>query len=109
MRLAVQLTTLLSILLIPVLSLSHPGGLNAEGCNNNRRTGECRCHRSSGSSRASSTCAQAELRTGQSGRCRLTPVRQLLGGPGGWCSASASWRSGLRPKLDRDNDGVGCE
>ena len=52
MRLAVQITALLSVLLTPVLALSHPGGLNAEGCHNNRKTGEYHCHRGSGSSRA---------------------------------------------------------
>jgi hypothetical protein len=27
---------------------AHPGGLNAEGCHNNRKTGEYHCHRGSG-------------------------------------------------------------
>ena len=52
MRLAVQITALLSVLLTPALALSHPGGLNAEGCHNNRKTGEYHCHCGSGSSRA---------------------------------------------------------
>lgn len=27
---------------------AHPGGLNAEGCHNNRKTGDYHCHRSGG-------------------------------------------------------------
>ncbi|WP_225210074.1 YHYH domain-containing protein [Xanthomonas bonasiae] len=31
-------------LLVPALALAHPGGLNAEGCHNNRKTGDYHCH-----------------------------------------------------------------
>jgi hypothetical protein len=36
--------------LLPLLSVgaqAHPGGLNSEGCHNNRKTGEYHCHRGS--------------------------------------------------------------
>lgn len=33
------------VTLIPAVALSHGGGLNAEGCHNNRKTGDYHCHR----------------------------------------------------------------
>lgn len=35
----------LGALLIPEIAYSHGGGLNAEGCHNNRKTGDYHCHR----------------------------------------------------------------
>jgi len=37
---------------VPVAA--HPGGLNKEGCHNNRSTGDYHCHGGSGTSKASS-------------------------------------------------------
>ena len=31
---------------LPSIAIAHGGGLNAEGCHNNRRTGDYHCHRS---------------------------------------------------------------
>jgi hypothetical protein len=36
---------LLSLSLVPALAYAHGGGLNAEGCHNNRKTGDYHCHR----------------------------------------------------------------
>lgn len=33
------------VMLIPAVALSHGGGLNAEGCHHNRKTGDYHCHR----------------------------------------------------------------
>lgn len=41
------LPLLLYLLAIPLISHAHPGGLNAEGCHINRKTGEYHCHTSS--------------------------------------------------------------
>jgi|GEM_PF-2718121 len=38
-------TWLLLVLLAPMTAAAHPGGLNAEGCHNNRKTGDYHCHR----------------------------------------------------------------
>jgi hypothetical protein len=82
-------------------AVAHPGGLNAEGCHNNRKTGGYHCHRgpasspsqalravSSSSRREFANCAQARA-TG------AAPVR--IGDPG------------YGRHLDRDGDGIGCE
>jgi hypothetical protein len=35
---------------MPVVAIGHPGGLNAEGCHNNRKTGDYHCHRAASNS-----------------------------------------------------------
>lgn len=78
---------------------AHSGGLNAEGCHTNRKTGEYHCHRAptkaaprsdSGSSDGTyfRNCAAARA-------AGKAPLR--LGDPG------------YRKPLDRDGDGVACE
>jgi hypothetical protein len=83
---------------VPTLPVAaHPGGLNAEGCHNTRKTGGYHCHGGSTSTRpqgpiggggAFRNCSEARA----SG---AAPVRR--GDPG------------YGPHLDRDNDGIGCE
>ena len=79
-------------------ALAHPGGLNAEGCHNNRKTGDYHCHRTP-----------------------ATPARRqsLLDGGGAFPNCAAARAAGAAPvrigdsgygrHLDRDGDGVGCE
>lgn len=61
---ALTLTTALSL---PVLSFAHPGRTNAQGCHNNRKTGDYHCHNSgsvpapSKPPKAATTTAQAAL------------------------------------------------
>jgi len=84
----------------PPPALAHPGGLNSEGCHNNRKTGSYHCHRGS-----ASQPAQAKPYTLANGRefancsqaraAGAAPVRE--GDPG------------YGRHLDRDGDGVGCE
>ena len=78
----------------------HPGGLNAEGCHHNRKTGGYHCHHGSSSApskaqplarsegREFANCAQARA-------AGAAPVR--VGDPG------------YGRHLDRDGDGIGCE
>lgn len=87
----------------PTLVLAHPGGLNAQGCHNNRKTSEYHCHRT--------------------GAERPLPLRAPVsreGGGGTYFANCASARAagaaplrrgdaGYRVGLDRDNDGVACE
>jgi len=85
---------------------AHPGGLNAEGCHNNRKTGDYHCHR------APATPAPP--------RQQLAPSRAAPAGSG-WSyrnctevreAGAAPVRRGepdYGPHLDRDGDGIGCE
>ncbi len=84
----------------PGALLAHGGGLNADGCHNNRKTGDYHCHRPAApkaeplytipdqGSGAFRNCAAARA-------AGATPVR--IGDPG------------YGPHLDRDRDGIGCE
>lgn len=91
---------------LPVAVAAHPGGLNSEGCHNNRKTGDYHCHRgsqSSGSSRPQSLIG--------------SPPAKRSGGAFANCSAARAAGAapvrrgdpGYGPHLDRDGDGVGCE
>ena len=86
---------------IAVPACAHPGGLNSEGCHNNRKTGGYHCHRGSSSSPAralqvvSSNGAREFANCSQARAAGAAPVRR--GDPG------------YGSHLDRDNDGVGCE
>ena len=87
--------------LAPAPLLAHPGGLNAEGCHNNRKTGGYHCHRGSSASpskamRAVSSDSRREFANCSQARAAgAAPVREGDRGYG--------------RHLDRDGDGVGCE
>jgi hypothetical protein len=79
----------------------HPGGLNSEGCHNNRKTGGYHCHRGSSASparalRAVSTSSRREFANCSQARAAgAAPVR--------------AGDRGYGRHLDRDGDGIGCE
>ena len=90
---------------------AHGGGLNAEGCHNNRKTGDYHCHRKTAASAAAASLAPAQRAQGnvaakggaavfyrncnEARAAGAAPVRRGDPGYGG--------------HLDRDNDGSGCE
>lgn len=80
---------------------AHSGGLNAEGCHNNRQTGGYHCHRGSatrpaGALKAVSSSARREFANcAQARAAGAAPVREGDAGYG--------------RHLDRDGDGIGCE
>ena len=86
--------------LAPLPLLAHPGGLNSEGCHNNRKTGDYHCHRGASAPRA-------------------RPSALLSSGGGAFRNCAAARAAGAAPvrrgdpgygaHLDRDGDGVGCE
>jgi len=89
---------------VPTSLPAHPGGLNADGCHTNRKTGDYHCHRGDGSG------TKAD---------RRSPVASLTSGSGAFRNCSAARAAGAAPvrrgdpgygtHLDRDGDGVGCE
>jgi len=87
---------------VPTLPVAaHPGGLDSEGCHNNRKTGGYHCHRGASASpqRALSAVSSSSRREfancSQARAAGAAPVR--AGDPG------------YGRHLDRDGDGVGCE
>lgn len=77
----------------------HGGGLNAEGCHTNRRSGDYHCHRGPAVRAAAKprlVAARTAFRNCSEARAAgAAPVRR--GEPG------------YGSHLDRDDDGVGCE
>ncbi|HEX6259063.1 MAG TPA: excalibur calcium-binding domain-containing protein [Woeseiaceae bacterium] len=82
-------------------AFAHSGGLNAEGCHTNRKTGDYHCHRGpkanggSGRQSAFSGSIGAFRNCSEARAAGAAPVRR--GDPG------------YGRHLDRDNDGIGCE
>lgn len=106
-NLALRLTHILAAaalaIVVPSGAQAHGGGLNAEGCHNDRKNGGYHCHRAAApapqpaeplfdddvpSQGAFRNCAAARA-------AGAAPVR--YGDPG------------YGSHLDRDNDGIGCE
>ena len=83
-------------------SVAHSGGLNAEGCHNNRKTGEYHCHRGTSSKP-----------NGNAGGLRLKPSGGIFANCTEARAAGAApvrrGDPGFGQHLDRDGDGVGCE
>lgn len=92
---------------IPDPALAHGGGLNAEGCHNNRKTGDYHCH---GAKRATPPPAT---------RSNVTAYRAPYSSSVHYQNCDAARAAGAAPvragdpgyarHLDRDGDGVGCE
>jgi hypothetical protein len=86
----------------PMQVQAHPGGLNAQGCHNNRKTGDYHCHGG-----------------GSGGPSRPKAMGLLSFGGGSFANCAAARAAGAAPvragdpgysrKLDRDGDGIGCE
>ena len=81
---------------------AHSGGLNAEGCHNNRKTGDYHCHRGSAAS-ANNSRRQSALGNSGGAFRNCTAARAAGAAP------VRRGDPGYAPHLDRDNDGIGCE
>lgn len=88
---------------VPVLA--HPGGLDAQGCHTNRRTGEYRCH--GGGAKAQRAAPMQLLNTGGAGAGFV--FRNCTEARAAGAAPVRRGEPGYVPHLDRDNDGIGCE
>lgn len=63
---------------LPTLAAAHGGGVNAEGCHNNRKTGDYHCHRAPAAAPRAATLApstetaRSSALSDQSGRSAIT-------------------------------------
>jgi hypothetical protein len=96
---------LLLLFLLPGGTLAHGGGLNAEGCHNNRKTGDYHCHRGpavpaprTAANLAGSRSTRGNVQYANCSEARAAGAAPVRRGDPGYSA-----------KLDRDNDGVGCE
>ena len=106
----------LTIVVVGIASISppsfgHGGGLNADGCHTNRRTGEYHCHRPAASrppatAPAFSGQAFSGRREGGASEVRYANCAEVR------AAGKAPLRRGepgYAAHLDRDNDGIACE
>jgi hypothetical protein len=76
-------------------ALAHGGGLNAEGCHNNKKTGDYHCHRSPAPAPAKKNSSVSYANCTEARQAGASNIRR---GQPGYAS-----------HLDRDNDGLACE
>jgi hypothetical protein len=88
---------------LPTLpAAAHPGGLDANGCHHNRKTGDYHCHRAGAStSRSRGLGAVSTYRGG--------PFRNCSEARAAGAAPVYRGQPGYAPHLDRDNYGIGCE
>ena len=89
-------------------ALAHGGGLDANGCHTNRKTGDYHCHRGPGPKKKSGT---DDLRRNldQSAPPAGRAFRNCTEARAAGAAPVRRGDPGYGPHLDRDNDGVGCE
>lgn len=107
----------LMLLVLPAVAgnaWAHGGGLNKDGCHNDRKNGGYHCHRASSpapverSYRSDNQLAPSNY---------AAPARSLGGRAFANCTEARAagaapvrrGEPGYGPHLDRDNDGIGCE
>ncbi|WP_337957157.1 excalibur calcium-binding domain-containing protein [Hyphomonas atlantica corrig.] len=100
------------LMLLPTTgeALAHGGGLNAQGCHTNRKTGDYHCHGKTSSS--SATPAPRPQRATTNTLPPAPQVRAFRNCSEARAAGAAPVRRsdpGYGPHLDRDNDGIGCE
>jgi len=84
---------------------AHSGGLNSEGCHNDRKNGGYHCHRAPAAARsgAAANCSSGGS-GGSSGIYRNCSEARAAG-----AAPVRRGEPGYGPHLDGDNDGIGCE
>lgn len=93
---------------------AHGGGLNKDGCHNDRKNGGYHCHRASSPEPIERSYQPANQLAPSS---YAAPVGSSRGRTFANCSEARSagaapvrrGEPGYGPHLDRDNDGIGCE
>ena len=88
------------VMLLTSTASAHPGGLAADGCHMDRKTGIRHCHRSS----SQQPQARQERRSGGTVYYRNCDAARAAG-----VTPIRRGQPGYARHLDRDNDGVACE
>jgi hypothetical protein len=88
---------------VPAPLASHPGGLAADGCHNDRKNGGRHCHGRGGTSSVPRTLGLVSSPRGRGAFANCTAARAAGAAP------VRRGDQGYGSHLDRDNDGVGCE
>jgi hypothetical protein len=92
-----------ALALVCMAASAHSGGLNAEGCHNNRKTGDYHCHRGGAARSAPGGRVPATV-PANGGAFRNCAQARAAG-----AAPVRAGEPGYGPHLDRDGDGIGCE
>lgn len=87
-------------------SHAHGGGTNADGCHNNRSTGDYHCH---GAKRAPAPAPRSSFYGPAPTRAPGTAYANCSEARAAGAAPVRRGQPGYGSHLDRDNDGVGCE
>lgn len=94
-----------AMIVMPAVAVAHPGGLNSEGCHNDRKNGGYHCHRAGAGSRDTPPNRTPQPLAGNGRRAYANCSAARAAG----AAPVRRGQPGYGPHLDRDNDGVGCE
>lgn len=89
----------------PVRGQAHGGGLDANGCHTNRKTGDYHCHRAPAATTTPAPRADRAPKPLKSGEAFANCAAARAAG----AAPVRRGDPGYGPHLDRDGDGVGCE
>jgi len=103
----------------PGIVSAHGGGLNSEGCHNNRKTGDYHCHRSPAAAAPAPTAKTRSSEAPNSDPAAAPAPTAKTPSSGAFRNCSEARAAGAAPvrrgdpgygtHLDRDKDGIGCE
>ena len=103
MRNIVILALIASPVVMPSASSAHGGGLNAQGCHTNHKTGDYHCH--GGGAAQAAPAKRYGAMTSSSGRAFANCSEARAAG----AAPVRAGDPGYGRHLDRDGDGIGCE
>lgn len=90
-------------------AFAHGGGLNSEGCHNNRKTGDYHCHRAAAPSPNAGYKSEGSNTPDNKSGFSTQPYRNCAAARAAGAAPVRRGEPGYGSHLDRDNDGVGCE
>lgn len=101
---------LVLFLTLPETVAAHGGGLDAQGCHTNRKTGDYHCHRPPAPVLAAPPDhGQSNLQDGKNSPKRPAYYANCTAARAAGAAPVRRGDPGYASHLDRDNDGIGCE
>lgn len=100
---------ILTLMIMPRPVFAHSGGLNAEGCHNNRKTGDYHCHRPRPTTALPPTTGFNNNTHGETTGSRSWAYPNCSAARAAGAAPIRRGQPGYGPHLDRDGDGIACE
>ncbi len=100
---------ILALLIMPRPVFAHSGGLNAEGCHHNRKTGDYHCHRPRPTPALPPTTGFENSTRSETAGSRSGAYPNCSAARAAGAAPIRRGQRGYGPHLDRDGDGIACE